>query len=41
MSTGAVRWLAYEKVEKNNIEDNALQQCRLFRLISYFGYKFY
>ena len=24
MSTGAVRWLAYEMVEKNNIKDNAL-----------------
>ena len=24
MSTGAVQWLAYEMVEKNNIKDNAL-----------------
>ena len=24
ISTGAVRWLAYEMVEKNNIKDNAL-----------------
>ena len=24
MSTGAVRWLAHEMVEKNNIKDNAL-----------------
>ena len=24
MSTGAVRWLAYEMVEKDNIKDNAL-----------------
>ena len=31
MSTGAVRWLAYEMV-KNNIKDNALQQCRPFDL---------
>ena len=40
MPTGAARWLAYEKVEKNNIKDNALKQCRIFRLISYFDYKF-
>ena len=24
MSTGTVRWLVYEMVEKNNIKDNAL-----------------
>ena len=41
MSTGALRVLSYEMVEKNNIKDNALWQCRLFRLISYFDYKFY
>ena len=29
MSAGAVRWLAYEIVVKNNIKDNALKQCIL------------
>ena len=40
MSTGAVQWLVYEIVDKNNIKDNAFKQCRLFRVISYFDYKF-
>ena len=41
MSTGAVRWLAYEMVEKNNIKNNALNNVDFLDLISYFDYKFY
>ena len=37
MSTGAVQWLAYEMVEKNNIKDI----INNIRLISYFDYTFY
>ena len=41
MSTDEAQWLACEIDEKNNIKNNTLYQCRLFRLIGCTDYKFY
>ena len=40
MSTGAVWWLGYEMIEKNNIKIMHCNNVGFFRLISYFDYKF-